>query len=98
MKMREVATPLELVTAVVTPPAKLPLAPEAGARNVTVTPLTGLFPESFTVTCSAELNAVLMGALCGVPAVAVTEAAAPAVFVKAKLAGVVTPDTLAVTE
>ena len=87
-----------MVTAVVTPPAKLPLAPEAGARNVTVTPLTGLFPESFTVTCSAELNAVLMGALCGVPAVAVTEAAAPAVFVKAKLAGVVTPDTLAVTE
>ena len=74
MKTREVATPLELVTAVVTPPAKLPLAPEAGAAKVTVTPLTGLLPASFTVTCSAEPNAVLIGALCGVPAVAVTDA------------------------
>ena len=98
MKTREVATPLELVTAVVTPPAKLPLAPEAGATNVTVTPLTGLCPLSFTVTCSVEANAVLIGALCGVPAVAATDAATPAVFVRAKLAGVVTPDTLAVTE
>jgi len=92
-----VATPLAFVTAVV-PLAKLPLAPEAGAAKVTITPLTGLFPASFTVTCNAEPNAVLIGALCGVPAVAVIDAAVPLVLVKAKVAGLVTPDTLAFTE
>jgi hypothetical protein len=92
----EVATPLALVTAVL-PLAKVALAPDAGTANVTVTPLMGLFPESFTVTCSADPNAVLMMALCGVPAVAVMDAGVPAVFVKAKLADPLTPDTLAVT-
>jgi len=92
----DVATPLALVTAVL-PLAKVTLAPELGTAKVTVTPLTGLFPESFTVTCSADPNAVLMTALCGVPAVAVMDAGVPTVFVRAKLAGVVTPDTLAVT-
>jgi hypothetical protein len=40
---------------------------------------------------------VLTVALCGVPPVAVIVAAAPALFVKVKLAGVDTPETAAVT-
>ena len=48
---------------VVPPSAKVPLAPLPGAVNVTVTPLTGLFPESFTVACNWVANAVLMLAL-----------------------------------
>src|SRR5579864_2019801 len=94
----EVATPLALVTAVLTPPANVPLAPVcAGAVNVTVTPLSGLLPASFTVACSVLVNAVLTVALCGVPAVAVTLPAAPAVLVRTKLAAVATPDTDAAT-
>jgi hypothetical protein len=40
----EVATPLELVVAVAVfvAPANVPLAPVAGAANVTAAPLTGL--------------------------------------------------------
>ena len=80
------------------PPAKVPLAtPAAGAVNVTVAPLTGLPPASLTVTCSAVGYAVLIATLCGVPAVATTLAAAPAWLVSAKLVGVATPVTLAVT-
>src|ERR1700720_1363908 len=94
----EVATPLALVTAVFTPPANVPLAPVcAGAVNVTVTPETGLLPASFTVACSAVVNAVLMVAVFGVPPVAVIPAAAPAVLVKAKFAAVATPETDAAT-
>src|ERR1700751_4689024 len=94
----EVATPLALVTAVFTPPANVPLAPVcAGAVNVTVTPETGLLPASFTVACNAVLNAVLVAALCGVPAVAVIAAAVPEVLVRAKFAAVATPDTDAAT-
>ncbi|OLC92744.1 MAG: hypothetical protein AUH86_18150 [Acidobacteria bacterium 13_1_40CM_4_58_4] len=65
--------------------------------KVTKTPLTGLLKESFTVACNCVANAVLTAALCGVPAVAVMLAAAPAKFVRKKLAGVETPDTNAVT-
>src|SRR6202043_1308098 len=94
----EVATPLALVTAVFVPPANVPLAPVcAGAVNVTVTPETGLLPASFTVACSAVLKAVLIVAVCGVPAVAVTLVAGPALLVRAKLAAVATPDTDAAT-
>ena len=74
-----VATPLAFVTAVAE--AEEPnaaLAPLDGAVNVTVTPLIGLPPVSFTVACSAVANAVLMVALCGVPAVAVMLAGAVA--------------------
>ena len=92
----EVATPLALVVAVLLP-AKLPLAPDAGAVNVTVTPCTGLPPLSFTVATSGAANAVLMAALCGVPLLAVIVAAVPAALVSAKLAGVLTPATLAAT-
>jgi len=44
-----VAVPVPSVIAlVVSPVEKVPLAPLAGAVNVTVTPGTGLPPESFT--------------------------------------------------
>ncbi len=93
-----VATPLLLVVAVtVAEPPKVPLAPLAGAVKVTTTPLTGLLLASFTVACSAVANTALTVALCGVPAVAVILAAVPAVLVRLKLAGVATPETLAVT-
>jgi hypothetical protein len=73
-----VATPLPFVTAVaVNDPLNAPLAPLAGAVNVTVTPLTGLLLESFTVACSAVAKFVLTVALCGVPAVALMFDAAP---------------------
>jgi hypothetical protein len=76
---------------------KTPEAPDPGAVNVTFTPDTGLLPASRTVAWSAMANAVLIGALCGVPAVAVMLAAGPAKFVREKLAGVLTPATVAVT-
>jgi hypothetical protein len=78
-------------------PAKVPLAPVAGAAKVTTTPLTGLPPESFTVAWSALAKAVLIVADCGVPAVAVMDAGVPGVLVSAKVAGVPTPGALAVT-
>jgi hypothetical protein len=93
----DVATPLALVFAVFTPPAKVPLAPVVGAVNVTCTLLTGFEPLSSTVATSGAANAVLTWALCGVPLVAVIDAAAPAVFVRLKLAGVAAPVTAAVT-
>ena len=71
MKTGEVAIPDALVVAVFTPPANVPLAPLDGTVNVTVKPLNGLLKESFTVTCNCVANAVLMFALCGVPAEAV---------------------------
>ena len=91
------ATPLALVIAVVAPPARVALAPVPGAVNVTVTPLTGLPPASFTVACNGFAKAAPSSVLCELPAVAVMLAGAPAVFVSAKLAGVATPATAAVT-
>ena len=91
-----VATPLLFVVTIADPP-NVPLAPVPGAAKVTLTPLTGLLLASFTVACSAVANAVPIAALCGVPAVAVTPAAGPGLFVRLKLAGVLTPETLAVT-
>jgi hypothetical protein len=93
-----VATPLALVVEVAV--AELPnvaRAPLLGAVSVTVTPLSRFPPLSFTVACNAVANAVLMVALCGVPAPAVMLAGTPSLFVKLKLADVPTPDTLAVT-
>src|SRR5215472_6308295 len=92
----DVATPLAFVVAVFTPPANVPLAPEAGGVNVTTTPLTGLPPLSVTVATSGAANAVLIGALCGVPLVALTFAAAPTLFVSEKFADVA-PLALATT-
>jgi len=67
----EAATPLALVVSVsvVVPFANVPLAPEAGAVNVTVAPLVG-DPPVVTVATSGAANAVLTVALCGVPLVA----------------------------
>jgi len=93
----DVATPEALVTAVLTPPAKVPLGPEPGAVNVTVTPLTGLPLASFTVATNGAAKGVVTAALCPEPLVAVIDAAGPAVLVSAKLAGVATPGTEAVT-
>src|SRR5436305_148637 len=96
VKAGAVATPLLFVVTFVQPP-KIALAPVPGAVIVTLTPLTGLLPASFPVAGIVIANAVLIAALCGVPAVAVMLATAPAEFVRLKLAGVLTPDTLAVT-
>ena len=93
-----VATPLALVVAVaVADPPNVALAPDAGAVNVTVTPLTGLLFASFTVACSGVVNALLTVVLWGVPAVGVMLAGGAVVLVNAKLAVVDAPVTLAVT-
>ena len=57
-----------------------------GAANVTTTPDTGLLPASRTVACNGVANAVLIGADCGVPPVAVICAGGPTEFVKANTA------------
>ena len=102
MKVDAVATPLVLVVAVVVvnPPLNVPLAPVAGAVNVTVTPLSRLLPASFTVAEKGVPKLVFTVALCEGPPVAVMLAGAPgaaALFVRLKFAGVATPDTVAVT-
>jgi hypothetical protein len=78
-----VATPAPLVVAVVVtvPLANVPLAPVPGAVNTTLTPDSRFPPLSFTAAASSVPNAVLIVALCGVPAVAVTLAGVPVVFV-----------------
>ena len=73
------------------------LAPDPGAANCTVTPEIGLFPASVTLTCRAVAKAVLMVADWGVPALAVMELAAPAVFVNANAVEADVPTMVAVT-
>jgi len=93
------ATPDAFVTTVIVAVAllNLPDAPEPGAVNVTFTPATGLLPASLTVTAGALAKAVLIVADCGVvPAFAVIDPAAPAVFVSEKFT-VVSPVAAAVT-
>ena len=97
MNTAEVATPELLLTAVFTPPANVPDAPLLGAVKVTVTPLTGLPPASFTVTCRRSENAVLIAVLCESPFETLIEAGGPAVLVNEKLADFETPATFAVT-
>src|SRR5436853_74434 len=77
VKVGVLARPDVLVAAVteVPSPAKVPLAPEFGAVNVTVTPGTGLLLASVTVAWNCVVKAVVMVVLCGVPAVAVMLAA-----------------------
>ena len=84
VKVGAVARPAASVITVLLP-LNVPDAPEAGALNVTLTPLSGLLPASTTLACSAVLKAVLIAALCGVPAFAVIVVAAPARFVSAKV-------------
>jgi hypothetical protein len=79
------------------PFAKVPLAPFDGAVNVTLT-LDTKFPDaSFTIACNAVANAVVIVADCPPPVVAVTEAGAPGLLVRLKLALALTPPTDAVT-
>ncbi len=85
------------VAAGVPPSANRPLAPAAGAVKVTETPITPLPSLSVTVATSGFVNAVLTAALCPPPLVAARFAAAPAVFVRLKLAGVAAPEAEAVT-
>jgi hypothetical protein len=67
-----------LVTPVaVAEPLNVAPAPDAGAVNVTVTPLTGTEFE-VTIACRAVANAVPTAALCGVPAAAAMLAGVPA--------------------
>jgi hypothetical protein len=77
-------------------PGKVPLAPLAGAVNVTVTPDTALPPLSVTTACNVA-KAVLTGTLWGVPEEVAIVAAEPAVLVKENAAGVPTPPTVAFT-
>jgi len=67
----EVALPVASVVSVsvAAPPAKVPLAPDAGAVNVTVAPLVGV-PPVVTVATSGAANAMLTTALCPDPLVA----------------------------
>lgn len=99
MNAGDVATPLASVftDAVVPPPANVPLAPLAGAVNVTDTLGTALPAESWTVALNAAANAEPTKTLCAAPAVAVIDAAAPGLLVKENEAAVATPETLAVT-
>src|SRR5208283_5880199 len=91
--------PLEFVVSVSVPVpfANAPLAPVAGAANVTVAPVTGYWLLSTTVATSGAPNAVLTLALCRDPLVAVIDAAGPDEFVRLKLVVAVTPATEAVT-
>ena len=99
MNIAAVANPLALLVAVAvrTAPGNVPLAPEAGAVNVTTTPPTAFPVESLTLATIFVPNAVLTCVLWGVPAAAVTLEADPDVFVSAYVAGVATPGTVALT-
>ena len=96
VNVADVATPLALVAAVFTPPAKVPLAPLPGGVKVTTTPFTGFPPLSVTVATNGAANAAPIVAACPEPLVAVTFAAAPALLVSEKFADVA-PVTLATT-
>ena len=89
------ASPEAFVTAV--PTTGFVLAPLAGPVKVTVIPLNGLLPLSRTNATSELANAVPTVADWPLPVLTVTDAAAPAVFVSAKFAGVATPLTVAAT-
>lgn len=91
VKTGAVAIPNESVTAVFTPPAKVPLAPEFGAVKVTVTFRIGLLEASLTRARRFAANEVPTCALCEFPPTAVITAAGPGVLVRLKIAGVVTP-------
>jgi hypothetical protein len=77
VKVVAVATPevLVVVVYVAVAFANVPLAPEAGAVKVTLTPGTGLPARLITVAANAVAKGVLRAVLCGVPAVAVITAA-----------------------
>src|SRR5713101_539452 len=77
------------------PPLSVAVAPLAGAWNVTTTPATAAPVPSRTSACSCEPKAAPTVADCGLPAW--TWIVWPPSFVSVNVAGVETPDTLAVT-
>ena len=93
VKIGAVATPLATVFTVtdVTDPGNVPLAPLAGAVNVTATPDTGFPPLSVALACRAVPNAVPIVVLCPEPAVAIMFAGGTATFVRLKFAGPIAP-------
>jgi hypothetical protein len=93
-----VATPDPLVVSVSVPVwlAKVPLAPAAGAMNVTDTFGTAWPIPSTTVAWSAVVNVVLTVAVCPEPAAAEIDAAV-VVFVRLNDAAMPTPLVDAVT-
>jgi hypothetical protein len=95
----DVATPLAFVVSVsvAVPFANVPLAPDAGAVNVTDAPDTGYWFASTTVATNGAANAVPIVASCRDPLVAVIDAAGPDEFVRLKLTVAITPPTEAVT-
>jgi hypothetical protein len=100
VKVDDVATPLALVVSVsvvVEFEVNTPLAPVAGAVNVTAAPVTGFELLSKTVATRGAPNAVLISATCSDPLVAAMDAAGPDVFVRRKLTDAVTPATEATT-
>jgi hypothetical protein len=90
---------LPLVSVVPVVEESTQLAPDAGAANVTVAPLSAV-PFEVTFATRGAAKALPTGALWPppLPAVMAMVDATLAVFVKAKLAGVVAPDVVAVTE
>jgi hypothetical protein len=94
VKVGAVAMPEVLVTVVamlLLVRAKVPVAPLAGAVNVTVVPVTGL-PLIATVACSEE-KAVPIFTVWGVPEVSAT---VNPLLVRKKLAERLVPETTAV--
>jgi hypothetical protein len=75
----------------------LALAPVAGAANVTLTPDTGLPPESVTTATSGAPKAALMGVLWPLPLTTAMFVGAPAVFERVKVAELATPLAVAIT-
>ena len=97
VKVEAVATPALFVVAVVVADApNRPLAPAAGAVNVTRAPATGVLKLSATLAAIAVGKAVPIVVVWDVPAEVAMLNAVPALFVRLKLAGVATPPTVAV--
>ena len=82
----EVAIPLASVVATLWAPANVPLAPEAGAENVTWMPARGLAELSLTTTRRGLANAVLIATLCEEPSTILIEAGCAAVIFRLKVA------------
>src|SRR5438445_4373794 len=77
------------------PPLSVAVAPLVGAWKVTTAPGTAAPPPSRTSACSCDPNAAPTVPVCGLPAC--TWMVWPPSFVSVNLAGVETPETLAVT-
>ena len=100
VKADDVATPFEFVVSVsvaVEFEAKIPLAPDAGAVNVTDAPVTGYWLLSTTETTSGAADAVFGMASCRDPLTAEMAAGGPEVFERLNVVDAVASAKLAVT-